>query len=179
MVPGPAVRMYPIVSKGTVDGWASLPVMDAYTFNLLDVTRSCTILEGGLGQATFSIMMNKDVWNGLKRSEQQQIMSASGEKLARTSQHWQALSAKQRADFVKAGKQVVTRAAGLPRRAAQGRTAPARPVDRHGQRQGDRRQGRLRLLRGAVEDRAQVKRVDEQPRAGPSGRLRWHPARFA
>ncbi|MCY4549079.1 MAG: TRAP transporter substrate-binding protein DctP [Defluviicoccus sp.] len=107
VVPGPAVRMYPIVSKGTVDGWASLPVMDAYTFNILDVTKSCTLLEGGLGQATFSIMMNKDTWNGLTRTEQQQIMSASGEKLARTSRHWQALSSKQRADFVKAGKQVV------------------------------------------------------------------------
>ena len=99
--------MYPIVSKGTVDGWASLPVMDAYTFNVLDVTKSCTVLEGGLGQATFSIMMNKDVWNDLKRAEQQQIMSASGENLARTSRHWQARSIRQRADFVKAGKQLV------------------------------------------------------------------------
>ena len=108
VVPGPAVRMYQIVSKGTVDGWASLPVMDAYTFNLLDVTKSCTLLEGGLGQATFSIMMNKDVWNDLKRTEQQQIMSASGENLARTSRHWQARSIRQREDFVRAGKQVVT-----------------------------------------------------------------------
>ncbi len=107
VVPGPAVRMYPIVSKGTVDGWASLPVMDAYTFNILDVTKSCTLLEGGLGQATFSIMMNRDVWNGLKRNEQEQVMAASGETLARTSRHWQTLAMKQRADFVKAGKQAV------------------------------------------------------------------------
>ena len=107
VVPGPAVRMYPIVSKRTVDGWASLPVSDAYTFNILGVTKSCTLLEGGLGQATFSVMMNKDVWNGLKRAEQQQVMSASGETLARTGRHWQAVAMKQRADFVKAGKQLV------------------------------------------------------------------------
>ena len=107
VVPGPAVRMYPIVSKGTVDGWASLPVMDAYTFNILDVTKSCTLLKGGLGQATFSIMMNKDVWNGLKREQQEQIMGASGEKLARTSRLWQAIAVKQRADFAKTGRALV------------------------------------------------------------------------
>ena len=55
----------------------------AYSFNILDVKRSCTLLKGGLGQATFSVMMNRNVWKGLTRDVQQQIMSASGEKLAR------------------------------------------------------------------------------------------------
>lgn len=108
VVPGPAVRMYPIVSKGTVDGWASLPIADAYTFSIDDVTKSCTYVEGGLGQATFSLVMNKDVWNGLSPEVQEQIMSVSGEQLARTSKHWQDLAESQQEKFsTTPGKSVI------------------------------------------------------------------------
>ena len=83
VVPGPATRVYPIVSKGTVDAFAGLNMADAIGFNVIQFAKSVTDIPGSLFSPTFSLFMSKAKWEGLPKDVQRIIESKSGESFAR------------------------------------------------------------------------------------------------
>ena len=107
VTPGPAVRIFPIVSKGVVDGYNALIPGDSYSFNINRYTKSCTTVEGGTFTPTFSVVMNKKAWGALSRATKDGLMRASGENLARRGKiaHDQAL--KQEKRFQADGKKLI------------------------------------------------------------------------
>lgn len=106
VTPGPAVRIFPIVSKGIVDGYNALVPHNAYDFNILRYTKSCTEIPGGVTQATFSILINPKVWNGIAKKDQEALMSVSGETLAMNTSFWLNHHLRMNKQFVKEGRQI-------------------------------------------------------------------------
>ena len=85
IVPGPAVRMYPLISKGTVDGFTGIAMGDALAFKVADFAKSCTTFPGAIFTPTFSMIMNMRSWDSLSADDQKAVMSVSGEAFARRS----------------------------------------------------------------------------------------------
>lgn len=83
VVAGPAVRYFELVSKGTVDAYASVSALDVVGFNLLRHTRTSTRLSNLMGAASFSLVMNTGKWNALSPTQQEAITRLSGEYFAR------------------------------------------------------------------------------------------------
>ena len=104
VVPGPAARIYPIVSKGTVDGYVGLGISDAIGFNVLQFAKSVTHVEGFVFNPTFSVFLNKKKWNRLSRGARAKITELSGEALARRGRTWDALDQKALTTYKASGK---------------------------------------------------------------------------
>jgi TRAP-type C4-dicarboxylate transport system substrate-binding protein len=79
----PAAKMSEIVAGGTVDAFAGIPDMHARTFKVLRYARSATVLPGGLSAPSFSLILNKRVWQALSQEDRDIITKLSGEALAR------------------------------------------------------------------------------------------------
>lgn len=107
VTPGPAVRMFPIISKGIVDGYNALTPADAYSFNINRYTKSCTTVEGGTFTPTFSVVMNKKAWGGLSTRIRDGLMRASGEHLGRLSRIWFEDGITQQKRFQNDGKKII------------------------------------------------------------------------
>lgn len=107
VVPGPAVRMYEIVSKGTVDAYCCVDLADAYAFNAAQFAKSMTVVPGAMFGASFSVFMSKAKWSALSQKSRDLILSMSGEKLARRSAGWDAAIQKAEARFKADGKQTL------------------------------------------------------------------------
>ena len=60
IVPGPAVRVYPIVSKGVVDAFVGLTYGDLHAFKIDKYAKSGTVIPGGWFGASFSTFWNKN-----------------------------------------------------------------------------------------------------------------------
>lgn len=88
VVSGPAVRMYEIVSKGTVDAYLGIPYSDAKNFKLVPYTKAATEVPGKLGGASFSMFVNPKVWAGISKADQDAIDKVSGEAIARLAKSW-------------------------------------------------------------------------------------------
>lgn len=108
VVPGPAVRAYEIISKGTVDGYATMGHASALQFNVSQYSKSMTELEGGVFSAQFSVFFNKAKWAEISEKDRATILQLSGESLARRSRKWDELEAKTRAEYIASGKQVLS-----------------------------------------------------------------------
>ena len=104
VVPGPAARIYPIVSKGTVDGYVGLGISDAIGFNVLQFAKSVTHVEGFVFNPTFSVFLNKKKWDRLSSAAKAKIAALSGEALARRGRAWDALDQKALATYKASGK---------------------------------------------------------------------------
>lgn len=107
VTPGPAVRIFPIVSKGVVDGFNALVAGDTYSFNIVRYTKSCTMVPGGTFTPTFSVVMNKNAWGGLSAATKASLMKASGENLARLGTIGHEDGIKQEKRFVADGKKLI------------------------------------------------------------------------
>jgi TRAP-type C4-dicarboxylate transport system substrate-binding protein len=88
VVSGPAVRMYEIVSKGTVDAYVGIPYSDVKNFKLVPYTKGITVIPGKFAGASFSMFMNAKTWAGLSKKDQDAIDSVSGEMIARHAKAW-------------------------------------------------------------------------------------------
>ncbi len=88
VVPGPAVRIYSIVSKGIVDGYSGLGMQEAIRFNVAQYTKSCTIIPGSVFTPTFSVFINPKKWASLSKADQAAIEQQSGEALGRLTRNW-------------------------------------------------------------------------------------------
>jgi TRAP-type C4-dicarboxylate transport system substrate-binding protein len=88
VVSGPAVRIYEIVSKGTVDAYLGIPYSDVKNFKVVPYTKAVTTVPGKLGGASFSMFMNMKTWSSLPKKDQDLIDSVSGEAIARHAKAW-------------------------------------------------------------------------------------------
>lgn len=104
VVPGPAARIYPIVSKGTVDGYVGLGVSDAIGFKVLQFAKSVTHVDGFVFNPTFSVMLNRKKWDALPASAKDKIAKLSGEALAGRARTWDALDRRALAQYKASGK---------------------------------------------------------------------------
>ena len=107
VVPGPAVRIYPIVSKGTVDGFSGLDMADAYAFKAAQFAKSVTELPGALFSASFSVFLSKEKWGQLSPKAKDIFRAHSGEKLARFSKGWDVIIPGVRAKFKNGGGKIL------------------------------------------------------------------------
>ena len=85
VVPGPAVRMYEIVSKGVVDAFCCVDYADLNAFKVLQYLGAATEVEGAVFSPKFSVFVNKAKWAQIAPKDQAAILAISGEALARRS----------------------------------------------------------------------------------------------
>ncbi len=104
IVPGPAARVYPIVSKGVVDAFVGLTHGDLLAFKIDKYAKSATAIPGGWFGATFSTFWNRKKWDSIPERDQKIIWNLSGEKLAWRSLAWDRQQAQTRQRFVKTRK---------------------------------------------------------------------------
>lgn len=83
VIAGPAVRYFELVSKGTVDAYASVTALDVIGFNLGRHTKTSTRLNDLMGAASFSLVMNQAKWAALTPQQQEAITALSGEAFGR------------------------------------------------------------------------------------------------
>jgi len=83
VVPGPAVRMYEIISKGVVDTFCCIDYGDMEAYKVLQYVGAVTEVDGGVFSPKFSVFINDVKWNSISAKDQAAIMKISGEALAR------------------------------------------------------------------------------------------------
>ena len=83
VVPGPAVRMYEIISKGVVDHFCCIDYGDMQAYKVLQYVGAVTEVDGAVFSPKFSVFINKAKWNTISAKDQAAIMKISGEALAR------------------------------------------------------------------------------------------------
>ncbi len=85
VVPGPAVRMYEVISKGVVDAFCCIEYGDLDAFKVLQYLGAVTEVDGGVFAPTFSVFVSNAKWAQISPKDQAAIVAISGEALARRS----------------------------------------------------------------------------------------------
>lgn len=85
VVPGPAVRIHDIVSKGIVDAYVGIGPYHAEAYNAAPFTKSITLLPGGISAPSFSVILSQSKWSEIPEKDRKLLMSVSGEALAAAS----------------------------------------------------------------------------------------------
>lgn len=85
IVPGPAVRMYEIISKGVVDAFCCIEYGDLNAFKVLQYVGAVTEVDGAVFSPKFSVFVSKSKWSQISPADQAAIRKISGEALARRS----------------------------------------------------------------------------------------------
>lgn len=83
VVAGPAVQMLELVSRGVVDGYVGLPYTEVVQYNLVDYTRSVSVLPTKIFQPSFSFMISQSAWQGIDETDRAAIMETLGTDFAR------------------------------------------------------------------------------------------------
>ena len=83
VVPGPAVRMYEIISKGVVDHFCCIDYGDLEAYKVLQYLGAVTEVEGGVFSPKFTVFINNAKWKAISAKDRAAIMKISGEALAR------------------------------------------------------------------------------------------------
>jgi TRAP-type C4-dicarboxylate transport system substrate-binding protein len=78
VVSGPAVQMLELVSKGVVDGHVGVPQSEVTQYKLTDYTKSATVFDEKIFQATFSFFISKAKWNSISEADRAAIQAAVG-----------------------------------------------------------------------------------------------------
>lgn len=81
-VSGPAVQMTEIIQRGVVDGFVGIPDADAKAYNLLPYIKSVTQTEAKIFAPTFIFVISNSKWAEIEPTDQEAIMSVSGEAFA-------------------------------------------------------------------------------------------------
>ena len=85
IVPGPAVRMHEIISKGVVDAFCCIEYGDLNAFKVTQYVGAVTEVEGAVFSPKFSVFMSAAKWSQISAADRAAIMNISGEALARRS----------------------------------------------------------------------------------------------
>ena len=85
IVPGPAVRMHEIISKGVVDAFCCIEYGDLNAFKVIQYVGAVTEVEGAVFSPKFSVFMSAAKWSQISAADRAAIMNISGEALARRS----------------------------------------------------------------------------------------------
>jgi TRAP-type C4-dicarboxylate transport system substrate-binding protein len=107
VVATPAAKMSELVAGGTVDGFVGIPDMDAGRFNVVRYARSETVVPGGITAPSFSLFVNKTVWQSISEADRKAITALSGEAFARRMRVIDEANGQARADAVAKGLKVV------------------------------------------------------------------------
>ncbi|MFD2740622.1 TRAP transporter substrate-binding protein DctP [Sulfitobacter aestuarii] len=83
VVSGPAVQMLELVSKGVVDGHVGVPQSEVTQYKLTDYTKSATIFDEKIFQATFSFFVSKQKWDAISETDRDAIRAALGSDFVR------------------------------------------------------------------------------------------------
>ncbi len=78
----PVVRYFEFVSKGTVDGYTSMPITDLLSLNLSRHTKYIIDFKDAKNSATFAFFMNAAKWESIPKADQAAIEKVSGEAFA-------------------------------------------------------------------------------------------------
>jgi TRAP-type C4-dicarboxylate transport system substrate-binding protein len=108
VVPGPAVRIHDIVSKGVVDAFIGIGPYHAEAYNAGQFAKSITLLPGGISAPSFSVILNKNKWAQIPKADQDLVMSVSGEALARASAVYDQANTESLERLEKAGTKRIT-----------------------------------------------------------------------
>lgn len=101
--PGPAVRMYEVISGGVVDAYCCLDYAGLAAFNVTQFTKSATELPKGLYSSAFALYVSSDIWDTISPEDQAIIRTLSGEALARRMSLSKAEGEEYRAKFIAEG----------------------------------------------------------------------------
>jgi len=107
VTPGPAVRMYEVVSGGVVDAYCCVNYPSIEVFNVVQFTHSATDIPGGVFAPTFAYFVHNDVWSQISPEDQAAIQAVSGEVMARNAGGADPLSIEARDRFIAGGGQVL------------------------------------------------------------------------
>jgi len=99
VVPGPAVRSYELISKGTVDYYSGLSYDVAVSVNVAQFAKAVLEVPGGVFAPSFSFFMSKRKWDTLSDADKAAIEKVSGEALARLSRIWDQDNVRGKAKF--------------------------------------------------------------------------------
>ncbi|MFV0382766.1 TRAP transporter substrate-binding protein DctP [Paracoccus sp. (in: a-proteobacteria)] len=105
--PGPAVRMYEVISGGVVDAYCCINYPSVENFNVKQFTKSVTEMPNGLYAPAFAFYVSSDIWGTISPEDQEAIHKVSGEALARRMSESDALMAEAR-DRIEADGVTVT-----------------------------------------------------------------------
>ena len=101
--PGPAVRMYEVISGGVVDAYCCINYPSVSNFNVLQFTRSVTVLPNDFYSPAFAFFVGSEIWDTIPAEDQQIIRDLSGEALARRLSLTDSLDDEYREVFLAAG----------------------------------------------------------------------------
>lgn len=103
VTPGPAVRMYEVISGGVVDAFCCINYESLEVFNVAQYVGSATEVPGGLFAPGFAVFIQSDVWATISAEDQAIIRGLSGEALARRAAQGDPLDQAARQRFVDRG----------------------------------------------------------------------------
>lgn len=138
VTPGPAVRMYEVISGGVVDAFCCVNYPALEAFNVTQFMNSATEIPGGLFAPTFAFFIRKDVWSSISKEDQEAITKVSGETMGHLAAGIDKEYGEARQRFIDAGGKVNeasdafiadTSAAWEPLRAAWVKNANAAGID--------------------------------------------------
>ena len=80
--PGPAVRMYEVISGGIVDAYCCINFESLEVFNVSQYLGATTEIPGRLFAPAFAVFLKNDIWDSISPEDQAAIMEVSGETFA-------------------------------------------------------------------------------------------------
>jgi TRAP-type C4-dicarboxylate transport system substrate-binding protein len=107
VTPGPAVRMYEVISGGVVDAFCCINYESLEVFNVAQYIGAGTDIPGHMFAPAFAIFIRSDVMAGISADDQAKIRDVSGEVISRRSVVGDPSEAAARERMVAAGKTIV------------------------------------------------------------------------
>lgn len=111
--PGPAVRMYEVISGGVVDAYCCINYPSVQNFNVQSFTRSSTEMPIGFFAPAFAFYVSSDIWATISAEDQATIRALSGEALARRLSVADETNRTARQAFVDAGAEIHAASEGM------------------------------------------------------------------
>lgn len=107
VTPGPAVRMYEVISGGVVDAFCCINYPALESFNVTQYMKSATELPGGIFAPTFVFFIGDEIWNAISPEDRQAILDVSGETMGRLAAGVDREYAEARQRFIESGGRIV------------------------------------------------------------------------
>lgn len=107
VTPGPAVRMYEVVSGGVVDAFCCVNFESIEVFNVDQFVGAVTEVPGGIFSPTFTYFIASETWEQISAEDQEAIRSISGEVMARRAAHMDVLNLEARDRYIASGRPVI------------------------------------------------------------------------
>lgn len=107
VTPGPAVRMYEVISGGIVDAYCCINHESTEVFKVDQWLGASTEVPGGVFSPSFAFFIASDVWESISPEDQEAIRSVSGETMARRSATGDTFEAEARQRYIDGGGTVI------------------------------------------------------------------------